>query len=147
MEDHWISENAWITKETVEEGVPVGLENGLPATLSFLTSPRMKEAADACLRTFGGITRGMMDHYRAVEVHINGEKVYLLFGTKLSISEILYRLQNCLKNALESVISVVYNGRQYDWGDHVCESLLVSVEKKVSPKLATLLFSQKQKNR
>jgi hypothetical protein len=49
---------------------------------------------------------------------------------------------NGLDRALDLVIATTYGERQYDWNHPTFAALLAAVEKKTSPKLAMLLFSQ-----
>jgi hypothetical protein len=138
--DHWLSENPWITNEALMDGVECGLANGLPATLYLLTSPKMEQVKAACLNTYVGIPKTMFDHYKVAEIQIGQERVYLLFGTKVSATELIYRLQNDLELAFYLAVAVVYDGRQYDWDDPVGGALITGVERKVRPSLAVLMF-------
>jgi len=139
-QDHWTSESPYVTNEALMNGINCGLANDLPATLYRLISPKMKHVRAACLNTYAGITKGMFDHYRVAEIQIGQERIYLLFGTKVSATEIIYRLQNNLTLALYLVVSVVYDGKQYDWDDPVGGALITGVERKVQPSLAVLMF-------
>jgi hypothetical protein len=144
-QDHWTSESPPITNKALINGINCGLANGLPATLYRLTSPKMKHVRAACLNTYTGITKGMVDHYRVAEIQVGQERIYLLFGTSHSATDIIYYLQNNLTLALYLVVSVVYDGKQYDWYNPVGSALITGVEHKVKPSLSILMFGPNQK--
>jgi hypothetical protein len=129
-------------REELENGIKLKLSNGLDASVFSITSKKMKKVATALARSPAKGEHKSLAQYTVVKVYLKDEAVNLLYGNEVTTATLINSFQSGVRDGLTYVVGIVYLDTVYTVDEPTGKALLKAVMLKVSPHVATTLFTQ-----
>ena len=120
------------------------LANGLNAELHWLTDPKIRDVAKACVES--GVFKVLINRYATITVNVGNETIHLVglsHKQDVATAKEIVSFWQKEEKAINFVVFAVYNGKCYGLNDQKGKFLLAAITHKISPGILLLLETTK----